>query len=134
MKRFKVAAVLIIALSLMACSSMAQIKANWAAMKSDEKARVVCEFLQSELSTLFDSGKAYVATRPDLAAKWKGEVVPAFSVANKALGAYMIQAKKGEVTFTDVMKGMLPLLSPITKMLSAWGVDVSSITNIVGGL
>ena len=134
MKKVKVTLVLVLCMAMLSCSSLTQIKANWTTMKSDEKARVVCEFLQTELGTLFDSGKAYVTAHPDTQAVWKAKVVPAFDIANKALAGYMVQAKADKVTFIDVVSGMLPLLNPITSALSGWGIDVSSITKLVGGL
>lgn len=115
------------------CTTVTQIQANWKAMKSDEKARVVCEFLQSELTTLFDTGKTYVDANPSFQPTWKNQVVPSFNVANRALASYMIQAKADKVGFLDVMQGMIPLITPITKALAGWGIDVSSITKIIGG-
>lgn len=123
-------------LALTSCAYVTQLKQDWKALKSDEKARIVCEFLQSELETTFDTAKAYVATKPEYQADWKAKVVPSFSVANKALAGYMIQAKEGKVTFIDVVKKMTPLLQPILTTLGAWGIDVTNIskfTSIIGG-
>lgn len=136
MKVAKVLTVFLVVMALISCSSIQQIKQNWQDIKADEKARIICEFIQSELEITFDTAKNYVVMHPQFQADWKAKVVPAFDVANKTLASYMILAKANKVTFIDVGKGMVPMLQPILAALGAWGVDISNLskfTAVIGG-
>ena len=81
--------------SLVDCAG---IQAKWDLLTPDEKARVIISDLQGQLTNAFDHGKAYVATKPELQARWKSEIIPSFDVANKALASVILVGKTKPLT------------------------------------
>lgn len=105
---------------LMGCASMANLQEAWNKLTPDGKARIIASGFQTQLDTLFDTGKAYVTANPDKQAVWKAQVVPAFDTCNKALRVYMI----GNTTPEEVYNAIPPLLESVVKSLKAMGVSL----------
>jgi len=105
---------------LMGCASMANLQEAWNKLTPDGKARIIASGFQTQLDTLFDTGKAYVTANPDKQAVWKAQVVPAFDTCNKALRVYMV----GNATPEKIYSEMPPLLESVVKSLKAMGVQL----------
>jgi hypothetical protein len=127
MKRAKaiwaVLLVLVLAIGL-GLSSCATIQESWDNLTPDEKARVIVNDLQQQLNQAFDTSKAYVALHPEYQAKWQGEIVPAFDVANEAMENVILLAQGGDITPDEVYEQIQPLLNKILALLASIGVPV----------
>jgi hypothetical protein len=99
----------------------AGIQEKWNALTPDEKARVVLNDLQSQLNTLFDTGKAYITANPQYQNKWKTQIVPAFDVANKSLASAMTLAKSGQLTPDQVYAQVQPVINSVINLLVSIG-------------
>lgn len=86
---------LLLVLSLVACAG---IQTKWNALTPDEKARIIINDLQGQVDNAFTEGKAYVAAKPELQAKWKTQIIPAFDVANKAIASAITLGKTKPLT------------------------------------
>ena len=120
MYKRKLVLLVLIAMVLSSCASMANLQESWNKLTPDEKARIISSGFQTQLDTLFDTGKAYVVANPDKQAVWKTQAVPAFDTCNKALRVYMI----GNTTPEEVYNAIPPLLESVVKSLKAMGVSL----------
>jgi len=75
--------ILVLAISLNSCSG---IQDKWNKLTPDEKARIVIGDIQDQLNNVFDTAKAQIGHKPE----WREKVIPAFDLANKALGDVII--------------------------------------------
>jgi len=141
MKR-KISLFLVMAVMMAMVVSCTGVQEKWNALTPDEKARVVVSDIQAQLNTLFDTGKAYVTANPKYQEKWKGQIVPAFDVANKALASSMILAKAGKITPDQVYAQVQPVLNSVITLLVSIGavkpitaaVDIMIVLALINGL
>lgn len=105
---------------LMGCASMANLQEAWNKLTPDGKARIIASGFQTQLDTLFDTGKAYVTAHPEHLALWKQQVIPQFDTCNKALRVYML----GNTTPEAIYKEIPPLIEAIVKSLKLMGVKL----------
>jgi hypothetical protein len=139
MRKFKILAVVVLALMLVACAG---IQEKWTALSPDEKGRVVLNDLQTQLSTLFDTGKAFVIANPKHQETWRGEIVPAFDAANKALKASIELSKTKPITPEQAYAQIQPLINSVITLLVSIGavkpiqsaMDVSMVLLLINGL
>lgn len=120
MYKRKLVLLVLIAMVLSSCASMANLQEAWNKLTPDGKARIIASGFQTQLDTLFDTGKAYVVANPDKQTVWKTQAVPAFDTCNKALRVYMI----GNTTPEEVYNAIPPLLESVVKSLKAMGVSL----------
>ena len=95
MRKVRVVLVLSVFLFLVSCAG---VQEKWNALTPDQKARIIVNDLQDQLTHAFDTGKAYVTANPKYQDKWKAEIVPAFDVANKALASVIAVGKTKPLT------------------------------------
>lgn len=95
----------------------AGIQEKWNNLNSDEKARIILNDLQSQLNTLFDTGKAFVVANPQHTATWKTKIIPAFDLANKSLLSAMNLSKLGQITPDEVYGQVQPVLNSCINLL-----------------
>lgn len=119
MKRKLCLAVLVMFV-LASCASMANLQVGWNKLTPDGKARIIASGFQTQLDTLFDTGKAYVVANPDKLPMWKSQVVPAFDTCNKALKVYMVSQSTPEAIYKEIP----PLLKSVIASLKAMGVTL----------
>ena len=119
MKR-KICLAIVMMLVLTSCASMANLQEAWNKLTPDGKARIIASGFQTQLDTLFDTGKTYVTANPDKQAVWKAQAIPAFDTCNKALKVYMV----GNATPEKIYSEIPPLLESVVKSLKAMGVKL----------
>lgn len=107
---------LLILLFLFACTT---VQTDYNKLTLDEKVRFKIGIAQSQLETLFDSGKSYVTTHPESQVIWKTKVIPAFDTANKTLRT--IISMQGTITPETIDAQMNPLIDSITNLLLDMG-------------
>ena len=137
-RQVKLFMVMVVLLSLVACAG---VQEKWNALTPDEKARVVVSDIQSQLNTLFDTGKAYVVANPKYQEKWRGQIIPAFDLANKTLASATILAKAGKITPDQVYAQVQPMLNSVIGLLVSIGavkpitaaVDVMVLLALING-
>lgn len=113
------ALVLALTISLASC---ANIQLKWDSLSPDQQGRIVTSGVQKQIDNLFATGKAYVTANPAYTDTWKTKAIPAFDVANKALGKYINLAKTGKPMTPDaVYAEMTPLIAAITTALLQMG-------------
>lgn len=95
MQKLRILSVLLVFLLAASCAGLQE---KWNALTPDQKARIIINDLQEQLTTAFDQGKAYVTAKPQYQAKWKSEIIPAFDVANKALADAIALGKAKPLT------------------------------------
>lgn len=115
--RLSIVMVLVL-LMLIACATLQQ---QWSKLTPDQKARIILNGLQDELSTAFDSGKAYVQANPKYRDVWKQKIVPAFNMANKAVASALKLANRGKMTDTEVYSTVQPLVTSTVSLLTSIG-------------
>ena len=103
---------------------MADLQSKWNKLTPNEKALIVVGGFQDQLSTLFATGKSYVAANPAKTEEWKTSVVPAFDTANRALKNYIILIGQGKCTPELVFKEIPPLVQSVITLLQAMGVKI----------
>jgi hypothetical protein len=139
MRKFKLLAVLAMVVLLVGCVG---IQEKWTALTPDEKGRVVLNDLQTQLNTLFDTGKAFVIVNPKHQETWKGQIVPAFDAANKALRASIELSKTKPITPEQAYAQIQPLINSVITLLVSIGavkpiqsqMDVSMVLLLINGL
>lgn len=140
MRKFKFLAVL--AMVFLMAAACAGIQEKWTALSPDEKGRIVLNDLQTQLGTLFDTGKAFVIANPKHQETWKGQIVPAFDAANKALRASIELSKTNLVTPEQAYAQIQPLINSVITLLVSIGavkpiqsqMDVSMVLLLINGL
>ncbi len=119
MKKRLIFVPIILACFLMGCAGVQQ---KWEALTPDLKARVVINDLQGQLDNLFTQGKAYVTKNPSVYAEWKVKVVPAFSVANKALADVILIGRTKTLTPDMVYAKAQGQINNVVALLAIWGI------------
>ncbi len=112
---------IILLLTLFILGGCATVQESWNKLTPDQKARVVINDLQSQLDTLFNTGKTYVTSNPQYQDKWKKQIVPAFDVANKGLRSATELAKTGQITPDQVYAQIQPLINSTINLLISIG-------------
>jgi hypothetical protein len=139
MRKFKFAVLAMVLLLVVACAG---IQEKWTALTPDEKGRVVLNDLQTQLNTLFDTGKAFIIANPKHQETWKGQIVPAFDMANKALRVSIELSKTKPITPEQVYAQIQPLINSVITLLVSIGavkpiqsaMDVSMVLLLINGL
>ena len=139
MKHIKILAVLAMVVMLVACAG---IEEKWSALSPDEKGRIVLNDFQTQLNTLFDTGKAFIVAHPEHQAIWKGKIVPAFDTANKGLRTAIELSKTKPITPEQAYAQIQPLINSVINMLVSIGavkptqsaMDVSMVLVLINGL
>jgi hypothetical protein len=121
-RRMYVSVAMVLAVFVLA--SCADMQTKWNAMTPDQKARVVTSGMQTQLSNLFDSGKAFVSANPAQQATWKGTVIPAFDAANKSLAGAQKMLQAGTLTPDAVYAQVQPLINVVINALTQMGVII----------
>ena len=109
---------LLILLFLFACTT---VQTDYNKLTLDEKVRFKIGVAQSQLETLFDSGKSYVNIHPEYQVTWKTKVIPAFDTANKTLRTIILMEQQGTITPETIDSQMNPLIDSITNLLLGIG-------------
>jgi len=104
-------------LLLLLLVSCATIQEQWNKLTPDEKARIVINDLQTQLSNLWETGKTYVDANPQYQEKWKKEIVPIFDSANKNLKVAITLSKVNQITPDVVYQNIQPAINSIIIML-----------------
>ena len=118
----KVSIFLSILIMVFVLASCANIQVKWDSLTPDQQGRIVTSGIQKQIDNLFATGKAYVTANPTYTDTWKTKAIPAFDVANKALGKYINLAKTGKPTTPEaVYAEMTPLIAAITAALVQMG-------------
>lgn len=110
--------VVVVSFLMVGCAG---IQEKWNALSSDEKARIILNDLQSQLNTVFDVGKAFVASNPQYKDKWKTQIVPAFDVANNSLLSAMNLVKTGQLTPDQAYSQVQPVINSVINLLISIG-------------
>ncbi|MCL6542047.1 MAG: hypothetical protein K6T87_15940 [Roseiflexus sp.] len=95
----------------------ATVQEQWTKLTPDEKARVIINDLQMQLSSLWDTGKAYVETNPKHQDVWKQKIVPLFDIANRNLKMVIVLAQTKQITPAEVYEVIQPSLNSIILLL-----------------
>lgn len=118
MRKVRILSVVLTCLLLLSCAGL---QAQWNKLSPDQKASIILNGLQDELSATFDSGKAYVQANPKYQDIWRQKIVPAFDVANKALTNAIKLASSGKMTDTEVYGNIQPLVTSTLNLLTSIG-------------
>jgi hypothetical protein len=102
---------------IMFLASCATIQDQWNKLTPDEKARIIINDLQTQLSNLWDTGKAYVDANPQYLDTWKQKIVPIFDTANKNLKVAITLSKMNQITPDMVYENIQPSINSIIVML-----------------
>jgi len=139
MRKARFLVVLAMVVLLVGCAG---IEEKWSALSPDEKGRIVLNDLQTQLNTLFDTGKAFIVAHPEHQAAWKGQIVPAFDTANKSLRAAIELSKTKPITPEQAYAQIQPLINSVINLLVSIGavkpiqsaMDVSMVLLLINGL
>lgn len=112
----------IILMLLVGCVTMSNLQAKWNSLTQDQKARIVINDLQGQLTNLFDQGKLYVTANPTKQTEWKTKVIPAFDVANKALGDVIALGRTQLLTPDLIYARVQPRVNEVLTLLVKLGV------------
>jgi len=113
MKR-KIFIPIMLAMFLISCAT---IQDQWNKLTPDEKARIIINDLQTQLSNLWDVGKAYVEANPKYLDEWKNKIVPMFDTANKNIKVAITLSKLNQITPDMVYENIQPAINSIIVML-----------------
>ena len=100
--------------SLVSCVGLQE---KWGALTPDQKAQVIIGDIQGQLTNAFNTGKAYIATKPEYQEKWKTQIVPAFDIANKALASVIVLGKTKPLTPEFVYAQVQPQVTNVVNLL-----------------
>lgn len=114
MRKLRVVSVLLVLLLAVSCASLQE---KWNILTPDEKARIIINDLQDQLTHAFDTGKAYVTAKPEYQEKWKSEIVPAFDVANKTLASVITMGKTKPLTPDIVYNQVQGVVTNVLNLL-----------------
>jgi hypothetical protein len=104
--------------SLVFLIGCAGLKTGWDSLSKEEKARVVLNGAQDQLTAWFELGQNFVVANPKYIDEWKEKIVPGFDVANKAIRLAILQ----QYDISKVYAEVLPLVSTVIDALKAWGI------------
>ncbi len=114
MRKLRFIFILLLVLVLVSC---AELQKKWNALTPDEKARVIINDLQDQLTDAFDTGKAYVVANPKYQDRWKNEIVPAFDLANKSLASVVKMGQSQTLTPALVYKEVQGAVTNVMSLL-----------------
>jgi len=97
--------------------SCVELQEKWKALTPDQKAQVIIGDIQGQLTNAFNTGKAYIATKPEYQEKWKTQIVPAFDIANKALASVIVLGKTKPLTPEFVYAQVQPQVTNVVNLL-----------------
>ena len=97
--------------------SCVELQEKWRALTPDQKAQVIIGDIQGQLTNAFNTGKAYIATKPEYQEKWKTQIVPAFDIANKALASVIVLGKTKPLTPEFVYAQVQPQVTNVVNLL-----------------
>ena len=121
MKRFAVVSIYLVMVLMMVVGC---VSTQWNNLTTDQKARIIGGGMQTQLSNLFDTGKAYVTANPQSQEVWKTKAIPAFDVANKTLLEGLKSAKSGTISPEDIIGKVQPLIDSLRSLLTAMGIKL----------
>lgn len=116
--KIKIIGLLILVMFLFSCAS---IQESWNKLTPQEKSRIILNDMQEHLGSLFDTGKSYVVLHPEYQNKWKNDIIPAFSVTNRALASAIMLSKIGTTSPDEVYAQIQPLINTVSSLLFSIG-------------
>ena len=111
---------------VMACASLQE---KWNKLTPNEQARVIVNGFQKTLSSLFDTGKAYVTANPSKQVIWKTKAIPAFDAANQAIFLGIQACIEGKGLPSKMYDSIGPAMKAIDDILLLMGIPEGTIKN-----
>jgi hypothetical protein len=124
MRRYPRISIILLLILLAGCAS---VQEKWDALTPNEQARVIVNGFQKTLSSLFDTGKAYVNLHPDKQALWKDKAIPAFDAANQAIFVGIQACIEGKGIPAKMYDSIGPMMKAVKDVLLLIGVSETQI-------
>jgi len=124
MRRSKVVIVILAVLLVASCASLQD---KWNKLTPNEQARIIVGGFQKTLSSLFDTGKAYVTANPSKLTIWKTKAVPAFDAANQAIFLGIQACIEGKGLPSKMYDSIGPAMKAIDDILLLMGIPEGTI-------
>jgi hypothetical protein len=109
---------------VVACAGLQE---KWNKLTPNEQARVIVGGFQKTMSSLFDTGKAYVAANPSKQVIWKTKAVPAFDAANQAIFLGIQMCIEGKGIPSKMYDSIGPAMKAIDDILLLMGIPEGTI-------